>query len=193
MISSVDPATLPRDCKLIAVLIEQLCVDADAQTVPMLYEFFYRYVSEILQDSLILSEHTEKKEINIECIRLAIDAKVSHSFTSPPDISTLSELAAKRNRVPLPITGEKFGLRLPPERHLLIRNNFTCDLGYKKTKVSSKFSSGMPPMQPMTPNAAPQIIQSRSHPIPIQPISVQPLQNTAPAVVETNEDDDYDM
>jgi hypothetical protein len=121
---------------------------------------------------------------------LAIDAKVSHSFTSPPDIHFLMELATKRNRQPLPMVGEKFGLRLPPERHLLVRSNFTCDLSQKKQK-QSRFSSGLTPLAiSSTPMDVDQHIP---HVQPAAPAFFQPIAATAPVVLQTNEDDDYDM
>lgn len=33
------------------------------------------------------------------------------------------KLATRKNNIPLPLVPEKFGLRLPPERHCLIKPN----------------------------------------------------------------------
>jgi len=36
----------------------------------------------------------------------------------------LEEIAARRNKLPLPIIQEKYGVRLPPERHCLTAVNY---------------------------------------------------------------------
>ena len=40
-------------------------------------------------------------------------------------MQALAILAAKKNAIPLPLVQEKYGLRLPPERHLLIKQNIS--------------------------------------------------------------------
>ncbi|KAJ2263724.1 Transcription initiation factor TFIID subunit 9 [Coemansia sp. RSA 376] len=60
----------------------------------------------------------------MEDVRLAIQGRVNYSFTSPPDKDFLLELAEERNRQPLPIIPEKYGVRLPPEKHTLTGINF---------------------------------------------------------------------
>jgi hypothetical protein len=46
-------------------------------------------------------------------------------------------LAAKKNSIPLPLVPEKYGLRLPPERHLLIKQNIAI---VPKVQVASYLS-----------------------------------------------------
>ena len=70
-------------------------------------------------------------------MKLAIETRTGLDYTLPPsrDVLTfksanflfkaLAELAAKKNAIPLPIVQEKYGLRLPPERHLLIKQNIS--------------------------------------------------------------------
>jgi Transcription initiation factor IID, 31kD subunit len=103
--SSVDPYDYPRDCKLISILLQQQSADAEKGCVPMLYEFMHHYITDILTDAHTLTDHAGLKEITPDCIRLAIDARVGHAFTSPPDVSVMQELALKRNRAPLPVVG----------------------------------------------------------------------------------------
>ena len=57
-------------------------------------------------------------------MRLAIQGRVNHSFTAPPPKEFLVELAEEKNKVPLPLIPEKYGIRLPHERHCLTAVNF---------------------------------------------------------------------
>lgn len=56
--------------------------------------------------------------------RLAIE-RASLDFTNPPSRQALMQLAAKKNSIPLPLVEDKVGFRLPPERHLLTKQNIS--------------------------------------------------------------------
>ncbi|KAJ1674649.1 Transcription initiation factor TFIID subunit 9 [Spiromyces aspiralis] len=91
------------------------------------------YTVDVLQDALIYAEHAGKHNIDMKDVRLAIQGRVNYSFTSPPDKEVvisdkfslfLLELATERNKQPLPLIPEKYGVRLPPEKHTLTGINF---------------------------------------------------------------------
>lgn len=42
------------------------------------------YTTDVFQDALLYSEHAGKTEVGIEDVKLAIQGRVNHSFTSPP-------------------------------------------------------------------------------------------------------------
>lgn len=167
-----DPNDLPRDAKLISLILGSSVDQYDPQVVPMLYEFMHRYTLDIVRESQLISNHCSTP-ITPECIKLAIE----QSNTIPVNQSVLNDLALKKNRIPLPLVGEKFGIRLPPERHLLNKQNFVVQQVYPGPPVK-KLSAPHP-----APRAQPQQ-QAKIAPLVAVPITAKPM------VVD--EDDDYD-
>lgn len=45
---------------------------------------FIGYITNVLEDAKVYSEHAKKKEIDVSDVQLAIEAKMDHSFTPPP-------------------------------------------------------------------------------------------------------------
>lgn len=82
------------------------------------------YTTDVFQDALLYSEHAGRTEVGLDDVRLAIQGRVNHSFTAPPPKEFLVELAEEKNKVPLPLIPEKYGIRLPHERHCLTAVNF---------------------------------------------------------------------
>ncbi|KAI8804623.1 transcription initiation factor TAFII31, partial [Cladochytrium replicatum] len=115
----------PRDVRLISLLLQSMNVDDyEPRVVPQLFEFMHRYILDVLQDAQLFAEHANRQDIDLDDVKLAIDGRVATSFTNPPPKEVLLELAQRKNNVPLPIISEKFGVRLPPERHCLTATNF---------------------------------------------------------------------
>ncbi|KAJ2444287.1 Transcription initiation factor TFIID subunit 9 [Coemansia sp. RSA 2424] len=115
----------PRDYKIIALLLQSHGVeDCDPSVINQLLEFSHRYTVDVLQDAMVYAEHAKKTDIDMDDVRLAIQGRVNYSFTSPPDKEFLLELAEERNKHPLPLIPEKYGVRLPPEKHTLTGINF---------------------------------------------------------------------
>ncbi|OLL24173.1 Transcription initiation factor TFIID subunit 9 [Neolecta irregularis DAH-3] len=115
-----DPQNLPRDIRLTSLILTSLGVQSHQQKVPlMLLDFAYRYTQQILQDAQLYSDHAKSPSITVEDLRLAVVAKANTSFRSPPPKEFMLELAAEKNRKPLPPIGESFGLRLPPQKYCL--------------------------------------------------------------------------
>ncbi|KAF9586296.1 Transcription initiation factor TFIID subunit 9 [Lunasporangiospora selenospora] len=115
----------PRDSKVISLILQSLSVeDAEQKVIHQLLEFAHRYTTDVFQDALIYSEHAGRMEVGLDDVKLAIQSRVNHSFTSPPPKEFLLELAEEKNRVPLPLIPEKYGIRLPHERHCLTAVNF---------------------------------------------------------------------
>ena len=42
------------------------------------------YVTTVLEDAKVYSEHAQKKEVDVSDVKLAVETRVDHSFTSPP-------------------------------------------------------------------------------------------------------------
>ncbi|KAJ3363165.1 Transcription initiation factor TFIID subunit 9B [Allomyces javanicus] len=116
----------PRDVRLVELMLQTAGIhDCDEQVIPMLLEFGYRYVTDVLTEALLFADHAGHADINTDDVKLAIQSRVNHSFTAPPPKDFLLELAAKKNEQPLPLVGEKYGLRLPPQQFTLTNVNYT--------------------------------------------------------------------
>lgn len=110
------------------------------------------YVSDVLEDALVYSEHGGKSRVDVDDVRLAIQARVNFSFTGPPPrevcclmemptqgltalwnsaaydpLQFMMDLAAKRNTASLPSIPQRMGVRMPPERYCLSSVNFQVD------------------------------------------------------------------
>ncbi|KAG0226932.1 hypothetical protein BGW42_003286 [Actinomortierella wolfii] len=110
---------------VISLILQSLEVeDAEQNVIHQLLDFAHRYTVDVFQDALLYSEHAGTNEVGLEDVRLAIQGRVNHSFTSPPPKEFLLELAEAKNKVPLPLIPDKYGIRLPPERHCLTAVNF---------------------------------------------------------------------
>lgn len=85
------------------------------------------YVYQILQDAQAYAEHSRggNAHIGVDDVRLAVASKISQSFKGPPPKEFLLELAAERNRRPLPPVSRAYGVRLPPERYCLTQPNWS--------------------------------------------------------------------
>ena len=57
-----------------------------------LLEFLQRYIYDVLTEARVYSEHASKTAVDLDDVRLAVQAKVNFSFTQPPprEVSTFS-------------------------------------------------------------------------------------------------------
>ncbi|KAJ1915882.1 hypothetical protein IWQ60_008295 [Tieghemiomyces parasiticus] len=135
--SGDTPDNLPKEAKITSLILQSQGIeDCDPRVVNQLLDFAHRYTVEVFQDALMYSEHAGKNALDIDDVRLSIQGRVNHSFTTPPPkelslllitndvIQFLLELAEERNRTPLPLLTETNGVRLPPEKHCLTAVNF---------------------------------------------------------------------
>lgn len=123
--SKESEPVIPNDAKVMAAILHSMGVEQLEARVPNQFlEFAHRYVSEVLHDAQIYSEHADKKELDIDDIKLAIQAKVNSSFTQPPPREFLIGLAEKRNRQPLPMIPNRVAVHLPQDRHCLTAVNY---------------------------------------------------------------------
>ena len=122
-----DPALKPRDARLIHLLLMSCGVPAYSPKVPIqLLDFAYRYTYGILLDAQAYADHAQGQGsvIGVEDVRLGVSSRVGHSFRGPPPKEFLLEVAAERNRRPLPAVREGIEIRLPPERWCLNAPNW---------------------------------------------------------------------
>ena len=122
-----DSALKPRDARLLHLLLTSAGVPAYAPKVPIqLLDFAYRYTHSVLLDAQAYADHAhgQGSVIGVDDVRLAVSTRVGHSFRGPPPKEFLLEVAAERNRRPLPAVREGVEIRLPPERWCLIAPNW---------------------------------------------------------------------
>ncbi|XP_011497098.1 PREDICTED: transcription initiation factor TFIID subunit 9 isoform X2 [Ceratosolen solmsi marchali] len=113
--------------------------DYEPKVINQLLEFTYRYVTCILDDSKIYANHSKKKFIDLEDVRLAVKMQLEKSFTNPPPREVLLTVAKVKNNIPLPFVKPSYGLRLPPDRYCLNGTNYKFKSSRKK---SSKMNFG---------------------------------------------------
>lgn len=122
---------IPRDARIVHLILTSLGVEAYQQNVPLqLLTFAHRYTHQVLQDALVYSDYAHPdgaSALTVEDIRLAIASQVNNSFRGPPPKEFLLELASERNRKPLPPIYPTYGLRLPPKKYLLTAPNWDLD------------------------------------------------------------------
>lgn len=70
------------------------------------------------------ANHSKKKGIDLEDVKLASTMLLDKSFTGPPPREILFEVAKQKNTQPLPTIKPHSGIRLPPDRHCLLAANF---------------------------------------------------------------------
>ncbi|ESQ29998.1 hypothetical protein EUTSA_v10012402mg [Eutrema salsugineum] len=116
---------LPRDAKIVKSLLKSMGVeDYEPRVMHQFLELWYRYVVEVLTDAQVYSEHASKSTIDCDDVKLAIQSKVNFSFSQPPPREVLLELAASRNKIPLPKSIAGPGVPLPPEQDTLLSPNY---------------------------------------------------------------------
>lgn len=116
---------LPKDAQVMISILKDMGInDFEPRVVNQMLEFSYRYVTNILEDSRVYSQHAKKKSIDIDDVKLSVQLQADQSFTSPPPREALLELARAKNAIQLPLIQPKAGIRLPPDRHCLTATNY---------------------------------------------------------------------
>lgn len=89
-----DPAFVPRDARLMSILLSATGVEAaEPHVVPLLLEWMNRYTLQVLADAQAFADHRMSAAsgagalsdfIRSEDVKLAISANTQHSFMAPP-------------------------------------------------------------------------------------------------------------
>ncbi|KAG2224164.1 hypothetical protein INT45_000179 [Circinella minor] len=189
----------PRDARIVSLILQSLGVENyDPRVVPQLLEFAHRYTTDVLQDALIYAEHANKNDLDLDDIQLAIQGRVNHSFTNPPPKELLLELAEEKNKTPLPLIPEKYGVRLPAEKHCLTGLNFSIvpDAPPPPPPIleqqSSTASDPMQTQSPVDTGTPMQTTPAASNSLEPPSLSSQGDTGTK-RTREAMEDDDYDF
>ncbi|XP_064638916.1 transcription initiation factor TFIID subunit 9-like [Lineus longissimus] len=115
----------PKDVQVMQAVLKDIGVsDYEPRVVNQMLEFAYRYVTDVLDDAKVYAGHSGKKTIDGDDVRLAVQCKMDHSFTSPPPRDLLMEVARHKNSQSLPLIKKYTGPRLPPDRYCLSSTNY---------------------------------------------------------------------
>ncbi|KAK2179583.1 hypothetical protein NP493_482g02003 [Ridgeia piscesae] len=132
---------IPKDAQVMMAILKEMGVtEYEPRVINQMLEFSYRYITDVLDEAKVYSSHANKKMIDVEDVKLAVQCLLEHSFTSPPPRDLLMDLARQKNSVPLPPIRPYTGPKLPPERYCLTAANYRL----KPLRKPSVESSAMP-------------------------------------------------
>lgn len=115
----------PKDAQVMSAILKDMGVlESEPRLINQMLEFTYRYVTDVLEDAKVYSNHASRKTIDTEDIKLAVQMKMDHSFTMPPPRDLLMGIAREKNSQPLPLVKPYCGPRLPPDRYCLSQPNY---------------------------------------------------------------------
>uniref|UniRef100_A0A7M5X9J3 Transcription initiation factor TFIID subunit 9 n=2 Tax=Clytia hemisphaerica TaxID=252671 RepID=A0A7M5X9J3_9CNID len=121
-----------------SILKEMGVNEYEPRVINQMIEFSYRYITDVIEDARVYSQHANRKNLNLDDVKLAVTQKLDHSFTSPPPREFLLEIARSKNSSPLPLITDRSGLRLPPERYCLTGTNYKVKGLPKKAQSHSR-------------------------------------------------------
>uniref|UniRef100_UPI00359005C1 transcription initiation factor TFIID subunit 9-like n=1 Tax=Myxine glutinosa TaxID=7769 RepID=UPI00359005C1 len=129
------PKSTPKDAQVMVAILKDMGVtEFEPRVVNLMLEFTYRYVTGILDDARVYSNHAKKNNIDSDDVKLSVQCRMDHSFSSPPPRDFLLEIARQKNQLPLPLIKPYTGPRLPPDRFCLMAPNYRLkSLGKKLT------------------------------------------------------------
>lgn len=176
-------AAKPRDAQTVEAILTAMGVESyDPRVVNQLLELLYRYVSSVLQDSRLYSEHADKPAIDAEDVKLAIRSRCNVAFTQPPSRDVTVRLAAERNAVPLPAVDRKAGVALPDRQFQLTAQNYHVVVDPPRAAVGApKSAVGSPKRKRFS---APMASASGDAPKTEQPTTSVPPAAAAPAPMD---------
>jgi transcription initiation factor TFIID subunit 9B len=121
-------AAFPRDALIIDEILRQMgVVEYNPRVIAQLLEFMHRNVLEVLQDSLDYRDHSGRKDLDIEDVKVAINTRDAMNLVDPPPREVLQGIARQCNSQPLPMIMERFGVRIPEEKYCLTNANYVVE------------------------------------------------------------------
>ncbi|XP_075537315.1 TBP-associated factor 9 [Dermacentor variabilis] len=143
------PKSTPKDAQVMGAILKDMGIlDYEPRVINQMLEFTYRYVTNILEDARLFSNHAKKRAVDVDDVRLAIQMQAEKTFTSPPPRDLLMEIARQKNSTPLPLIKANAGPRLPPDRYSLTACNYRL-----KSAKKPRIQVGLPPQLGLTMQA----------------------------------------
>lgn len=126
---------MPKDGQVIMAIMKEMGItEYEPRTVIQLTEFVYRYGSTILEEARQFANNSNKRTLELDHVKLALQLQNESTFTMPPPREIAIEVARNKNNIPLPLIKPPCGLRLPPDRHCLSSPNYLLKTNAKKVK-----------------------------------------------------------
>ncbi|KAI6658530.1 Transcription initiation factor TFIID subunit 9B-like [Oopsacas minuta] len=181
----------PRDMSVMRSILKEMGVtDYEPAVLHQLMEFTYKYITGVLEDAKVYSEHASKDEIDLRDVKLALEMRLNHCYTLPPPREFLLEIARDKNSTPMPLINERFGIRLPPDRFCLTATNLQL---VKKDRPAQKelpnkeikIPQSMPTLDTITQSA---VINEPTHSF----APFESTQNMSMKALKRKHDEDYD-
>lgn len=117
---------VPKEVLAISEILQSMNVtDYDGLVVEMLLEFFHRYTTDILNESMLVSTFAGRNGvIDIQDVKIALKGISMNQFVEPPGLDFLLELAAEKNKEGVKIVKNSPNIMLPPKKHCLSERNY---------------------------------------------------------------------
>lgn len=143
------PKPLPKDAEVMVAILKDMGVtDYEPRVINQMLEFTYKYVTDVLDDAQVYSNHAGRREVDMDDVKLAIQTRLDKSFTIPPPRDFLLDIAKHKNNLPLPAIKPQNGVRLPPDRYCLTSTNYRLRQPQKKATLT------LPPHLPGTKSSS---------------------------------------
>ena len=134
---------MPKDAQVMASILRDMGIlEWEPRVINQLLEFSYNYVTCVLDDARGFSNHAQKKAIDVDDVRLAVQMFTEKNVTTPPTRDTLLEVARSKNSSTLPIPKPSSGLRLPPDRFCLTACNYKLKSNKKQPPRPGPYNYG---------------------------------------------------
>ncbi|KAF6249277.1 transcription initiation factor TAFII31 [Scenedesmus sp. NREL 46B-D3] len=126
-------ADLPTDAVAVRDILKTMGVEQhEPRVVNMLLDFVYSYASGVLSDAGAYAEQVGRPagEVENEDVVLAVQTRAKLTFVPHPPVEVLRSLADQVNDRRLPDFDHRagFGLRVPPDEHLLVQPNWRINV-----------------------------------------------------------------
>ena len=85
----------------------------------------------MLEESQVYAEHAGRETVELDDVKLAVEAKLQTEFTRPAGTEEMHEYAASVNRAPMPPLTNRPGIHMPQDDNLLSANYQFFPRGYR--------------------------------------------------------------
>ncbi|KAL8606236.1 hypothetical protein ACOMHN_012868 [Nucella lapillus] len=134
--------SVPRDAQVMAAILKDSgVVEYEPRLIHQMLDFTYQYVTDVLEDAKVYAQHANKKTIDTDDTKLAVQCRTDHSFTNPPPKELLQEMARQKNSQPLPPIKAYGGPRSISDRYCLTNPNYKLK---SAKKPLSRIQFGLP-------------------------------------------------
>ena len=99
---------------------------------------------EVLEESQVYAEHAGRETVELDDVKLAVEAKLQTEFTRPAGTEEMHEYAASVNRAPMPPLTNRPGIRMPQDDNLLSANYQFFRMRYHARKIAESASRQAP-------------------------------------------------